>query len=273
MSYTEWLKGMAKLPKSAEFCLTDVTERISSGTTVINFLITEALGDDIDPNSRRGGTSKVCRPRMYLYCGDSEEANGGRSENFTTIEIAEPIAGVEKRCISTYSFSLHDFYTLQSRLCESVLASLTEKVNVISERSKAILESQLGDEIVKLVTVRLSTGEEQDSGLKDLLVKQISGAMAKNIARPVKQAVGNDETVSELKLTDGELYWEYHHNTRIDLELHWKGIQLNWDGSEGSVTTDIKQLCVRDTFLYLVNLPSFGKMIASKLEKIVFRDS
>jgi hypothetical protein len=31
----------------------------------------------------------------------------------------------------------------------------------------------------------------------------------------------------------------------------------------------VEALCVRDTFLYLVNLPSFGQMIAGRLAKIM----
>ena len=271
MNYNEWLRALAKLPKSAEFCLADVTERISSGNHVINFLITEAKGSDLDTTSRRGQKKDICRARTYItYYQDRDgqevvdinDPNGGRTE------ITEPIVEVEKSLVRDYSFSLHEFFLLNSRLCESVLSSLTTKITVISEHSKAVLESQLGDEIVKMVTKRLSGGDEEGASLKEMLISQVSDKMARYIVRPILRVAGSDEQVRELAITDGDLFWRYRHIDKMEIQLNWKGVQLHWDGKAGYVTNNAAVLCVRDTFLCLVNLPSFGEMIAGKLAKL-----
>jgi len=276
VNYAEWLRALAQLPKSAEFCLADVTERISSGNHVINFLITEAKGSDLDTTLRRGQKKEVCRARTYVtYYQDREgievvdinDPNGGR------VEITEPIVEVEKSLVRAYSFSLHEFFLLNSRLCLSVLDSLTNKISVISEHSKAVLESQLGDEIVKMVTKRLAGGDEEGASLKEMLISQVSDKMERYLVRPMRRAVGADGQVQELAMQDGDLFWRYQHVDKMDIQLNWKGVQLHWDGKAGYVTNNKEVLCVRDTFLCLVNLPSFGEMIAGKLAKIVFRDS
>jgi hypothetical protein len=270
-SYTEWLRDLEKLPKTAEFCMMDVTERISAGDRMINFLVTEAKGQDIVPNGRRGQKHDVCRPRLYLGMDriDMADTNGGR------IEITEPIVEVEKSFVRSYSYSLHEFFIFQTRLCESVLSSLTTKIGVISERSTALLESQLGDEVVKLVTQRLSGEDAGDASLKKMLITQISDAMEKHIIQPVQQVISRgDATVQRLEIQDkDDLSWDYQASGRgagkMDFNMTWKGITLHWDGSETHVTTTVEALCVRDTFLYLVNLPSFGQMIAGRLAKIM----
>lgn len=268
MNYNEWLRELAKLPKSAEFCLADVTERISSGASVLNFLITEAVGEDNDGESRRGRTKPVCRPRIYIGRDGAEPIDmanptGGR------IEITEPLGDVEKNFVREYAFSLHEFYLLQGRLCQSVLASLTTKIEIISERSKALLESVLGDEIVKMVTKRLTGADEEDSSLKHLLVNQISGQMARKVVQPIHRI--RDESIVKLTIRDPktDLYWEYVHENLTELILNWKGVSLHWDGTKGYVTNSIEVLCVRDTFLMMVNLSSFGELIAAKLAKIM----
>ena len=79
-AYSEWLKELENLAKEAEFCLTDITENISSGNHVVNFLITEAVGHDPDMVSRRGRINEVCRPRIYIGLDkiDLTDPNGGR---------------------------------------------------------------------------------------------------------------------------------------------------------------------------------------------------
>jgi hypothetical protein len=270
MSYTEWLRTLEKLPKTAEFCLSDVTERISAGENVINFLITENVGQDIEPGSRRGRTRQVCRPRMFVGLG---LLSLSCSQDDMT-EIKEPLADVEKYFVRNWEFSLHDFYVLQSRLCESALASLTNKIAVISESSVAVLESQLGNEVVKLITKKLSGEAVEEAGLKQLMQSQLASAMYKNVVHPVMKLTKGDDTIKNLSIMSDPIYWEY---TRLDpnsskiseLRIAWKGIQLAWDGTEGQVQGNSETFCVRDMFLFMVNLPSFGEIIAAKLEKIL----
>lgn len=274
MAYNDWLRALSKLPKSAEFCLADVTERVSAGDNVLNFVITEAVGDDLMPTGRRGQTEKVCRPRTYIVLGSSEV-----NAEHRPVEIAEPLAAVEKTMISKYQFSLHEFYILNQRLCESVLTSLTTKVGVISQSSAAVLESQLGKEIVQLITKRLEGAPEEAANLKSLLIDHLAGAMNKAVIKQLRE-VRNDvhESVLEavtIKDTVNEMWWSFTMTEerpglgRYDLAVNWKEIQLSWTGGKASVLGNVKQLCCRDMFLFLVNLPAFGKMIATKLAKIM----
>ena len=263
MSYTEWLRDLSALPKTAEFCLMDVEERVSVGSRVLNFLITEAKGQDVDDSRRRGQTKEVCRPRIYVYCG---------THRLESIEICEPLQTVDKKCINTYDFSLHEFYMMQSRLCESVLASLTTKIGVISERSGALLESQLGDEIVKLVTAKLQGVDVGLDSLKSLLISQIKSRMPKDVIQPVNRIIRRDNKVQRLSVRENpDLIWDYtaRDSNGMILKVTWKGIVLGWDGSSASISGTPEAVCARDTFLFIANLPSFGQMIATRLAKIM----
>ena len=79
MSYTNWLRDLAKLPAEAQFCLMDVDEQISSGDHVLKFKITEAKGKD-PVEGNKGREEDVCRPRMYFGYGDTDmmSDSGGR---------------------------------------------------------------------------------------------------------------------------------------------------------------------------------------------------
>ncbi len=266
MSYTEWLRELSKLPKTAEFCLTDVSERISAGTRVINFLITEAKGNDLDDTRRRGQTKEVCRPRMYVCVEGAEDTSSKR------IEITEPVAAIDKQFINECSWSLHEFYVMQSRLCESVLSSLTTKIGVISERSASLLESQLGDEVVKLVTQKLEGVDVGMQSLKTLLLRQIVSAMPQQIVRPINRVVSRQSKLQRMEFQETEdLFWKYESmaSNRMGVYLTWKGITLAWTGQSAVVEGAEEVVCVRDTFLFIANLPSFGQMIATRLAKIL----
>ncbi len=272
MSYTEWLRELAKLPKSAEFCLTDVSERISSGDKVVNFLITEAKGQDIDDSRRRGQTKEVCRPRIYFGIGDVDMS----ADDGERIEIKEPVGQLDKQCISAFSVSLHEMYILQSRLCESVLGSLTNKIGVIAERSTALLESQLGDEVIKLVTAKLEGIDVGMASLKNLLVRQITSAMPKQLVQPVHRLFLHDERkgmqLQRIEFQENDdLYWKYEAMTypRFGLYVTWKGVTLSWTGQDASISGQEDAVCVRDTFLFVANLPSFASMITARLAKIL----
>ena len=268
MSYTDWLRELSKLPKTAEFCLTDVSERISAGNRVINFVITEAKGQD--GTSRRGQTKEVCRPRMFVSVeGDLAEVIDHR------IEITEPVAAIDKKFINECSWSLHEFYVMQSRLCESVLSSLTRKIAVISERSTALLESQLGDEVVKLVTQKLEGVDVGMASLKTLLISQITSRMMNDVIRPVRRKLPGREVGAKLNVLEfqenHELTWQLKQDDGepMGLTITWKGIVLTWVRDHAVVSGAEEAVCVRDTFLFIANLPSFGQMIATRLAKIM----
>jgi hypothetical protein len=70
-----------------------------------------------------------------------------------------------------------------------------------------------------------------------------------------------------------DLLWEFNRNLSngFDLEVSWKTVKLSWrqDQASGQVNGNIKEMCVRDLFLCMVNLPSFGQAIAAKMAKII----
>ena len=151
MSYTNWLRDLAKLSAEAQFCLMDVDEQISSGDHVLKFKITEAKGKD-PVEGNKGREEDVCRPRMYFGYGDTDmmSDSGGR------LEITEqPRISVDRACIQDWSFSIHEFYIMHQQLCDSVLTSLQAKIGIVADGSKMLLEAQLGSEIDKLITLRL----------------------------------------------------------------------------------------------------------------------
>ncbi len=273
MSYTEWIKELAKLPKTAEFCLTDVTERISAGDVVLNFAIKEAKGTDIAANTgrRRLKTVEVCRPRMYV----GSDFNSERKD--FEIEINEPLAQVEKSLVSKFGFSLHEFYVHNWRLCDSVQSALASKIAIISERSAAVMAAQLGEEVINLITKRLAGDEmDEDNSLKALMQRQLSGAMAKAIVKPVcRIAELSHMHVRQLSVVEEELEleWEFTEGAPsinpLIIKLTWKDISLAWNGSEAAIDGQIATLCARDMLLFMVNLPAFGETICRRLAKVM----
>ena len=269
-AYSEWLKELENLAKEAEFCLTDITENISSGNHVVNFLITEAVGHDPDMVSRRGRINEVCRPRIYIGLDkiDLTDPNGGRCE------VKEPLSHVEKDFIRDYSFSLNEYFMFNSALCRSVLSSLRDKITLVSERSKALLESAVGDELVKMITARLLGEEISDTSLKNLVIRQVEARMEESVGVPIKELLLQEKVseVKRLEIQDGEISWEYQvKNGGFDINLHWKGITFRWDDQNhrGNIGVNLDTLSVRNMFLYLVNLPSFGQIVARRLAKII----
>jgi hypothetical protein len=158
-----------------------------------------------------------------------------------------------------------------SALCLSALSSLREKIGLLSERSKGLLESQVGDEIVQLVTRRLTGGEVEDATLKTLLVKQVEMRLGECVGVPVRELLQRAPkvTVKRLDVEESDLSWEYQAG--FEISLHWKEVSFRWDdqNKRGNVAMNLDTLSVRDTFLYLVNLPPFGQMITRRLAKMM----
>ena len=269
-AYSEWLKELETMAKEAEFCLTDITENISSGNHVVSFLITEAVGHDSDMVSRRGRINEVCRPRIYIGLDkiDLTDPNGGRCE------IKEPLSHVEKDFIRDYSFSLNEYFMFNNALCKSALSSLKDKITLVSERSKALLESAVGDELVKMITARLLGGDVEDASLKNLVIRQVEARLEESVGIPIRELLSKEKSgeVKRLEIQDGEISWEYQvKNGGFDINLHWKGIIFRWDDQNhrGNVAVNLDTLSVRNMFLYLVNLPSFGQIVTRRLAKII----
>ena len=116
MNYNEWVHELEKLPRSAEFALTDVQENITSGRK-ISFLITECNGGDVEVIGRRGRTVEKCHPRIFLGVDLSEEEM--QTVNGPRIEIKDPVGQLDKDFIrlAVPPFSIHEFYILNPGLC------------------------------------------------------------------------------------------------------------------------------------------------------------
>lgn len=266
MSYTNWLRDLAKLPAEAQFCLMDVDEQISSGDHVLKFKITEAKGKD-------PVEGYVCRPRMYFGYGDTDMMSDGGGR----LEITEqPRISVDRACIRDWNFSVHEFYIMHQQLCDSVLTSLQAKIGIVADGSKMLLEAQLGSEIDKLITLRLQGGDVEDTSFKKLLVGQLADkvmVMVEPVRRVVKTASIKYPAVNTVSFSESDdLLWEYNRNSNgFDLEVSWKTVKLSWRHGQasGNVNGNIKEMCVREMFLCMVNLPSFGQAIAAKMAKII----
>ena len=273
MSYTNWLRDLAKLPAEAQFCLMDVDEQISSGDHVLKFKITEAKGKD-PVEGYKGREEDVCRPRMYFGYGDTDMMSDGGGR----LEITEqPRISFDRACIRDWNFSVHEFYIMHQQLCDSVLTSLQAKIGIVADGSKMLLEAQLGSEIDKLITLRLQGGDVEDTSFKKLLVGQLADKVMVMV-KPVRRAVftAGDPlypAVNTVSFSESDdLLWEYNRNNNgFDLEVSWKTVKLSWRHGQasGQVNGNIKEMCVREMFLCMVNLPSFGQAIAAKMAKII----
>jgi hypothetical protein len=144
MNYNEFLKSLGDLHNDAEFCLMDVTERISVGDKTIEFLITEDEG--YERINRRTGKN-VYRTRVYLSCPGVDNSR---------IEINDDSrTGLDKTTINSWGFSLHEMYLFNPALFEGAYQSVKQKIVVVGESSKALLEAAMGEQITKLITARL----------------------------------------------------------------------------------------------------------------------
>ena len=158
MKYTEFIKALGDLHQEAEFCLLDVTERISVGDKTIEFLITEDEG--FEKIGRRGGKNTY-RTRVYLTCPSVDNSR---------IEVND--ISLDKAIISGWGFSLHEMFIFNPAIFEGAYTSLKQKVGVVGESSKALLEAALGEQMTKLITARLQ-GEDVSADIRKMLHERI----------------------------------------------------------------------------------------------------
>jgi hypothetical protein len=170
--YNDWLKAMAILSKEAEFCLVDVTERISAGDKTIEFLITEDEGYD-RVGHRRG--QNTFRTRVYLECPGAETN--------ARIEINDnAFTSIDKTTVADWGFSVQEMFLFNRSLFEGAYNSLKGKVAVVGESSKALLEAALGEQITKLITARLQ-GEDVSSDIRKMLHEHIREIISDKLRR------------------------------------------------------------------------------------------
>jgi hypothetical protein len=125
-----------------------------------------------------------------------------------------------------------------------------------------------------MITARLLGEEVSDASLKSLVIRQVEARMEESVGIPIRELLLQEKVseVKRLEIQDGEISWEYQvKNGGFDISLHWKGITFRWDDQNhrGNIGVNLDTLSVRNMFLYLVNLPSFGQIITRRLAKII----
>jgi hypothetical protein len=261
MNYNDFIKALSDLHNDAEFCLTDVSERISIGDKTIEFLITEEGG--YEKIGRRGGRNTY-RTRVYV---SYPSIQGSR------IEVSDiSRAGLDKATIGCWGESIHEMFVFNPALFEGAYVSLKQKVVVVGESSKALLEAALGEEITKLITARLQ-GEDVSADIRKMLHQHIQQIITDKVAPEVKiAAMGTAVTKLGIK-KDADFIWDFEREDDGDfnLRIRWKSLQYGYQARNQNVwlmNQEAQDFCVRDAFLFSVNLPTFSVQIASTIERV-----
>jgi hypothetical protein len=259
--YNDWLKNMARLSKEAEFCLVDVTERISAGDKTIEFLITEDEGYD-RVGHRRG--QNTFRTRVYLECP-------GAATN-ARIEINDnAFTSIDKITVADWGFSVQEMFLFNRSIFEGVYQSLKDKIAVVGESSKALLEAALGEQITKLITARLQ-GEDVSGDIRKMLHEHIREIISDKVAPGVKIA-SYRTAITKLGIRkDADFNWDFEREDDNDfnLKIRWKSLHYGYQGRNQNVwlmNQEATNFCVRDAFLFSINLPAFGEQIAQTIKK------
>jgi hypothetical protein len=260
MNYNDFIKALGDLHQDAEFCLTDVTERISIGDKTIEFLITEEGG--YEKIGRRGGRNTY-RTRVYV---SYPSIDGSR------IEVNDcSRTGLDKATIDCWGNSIHEMFMFNPALFEGACLSLKQKVTAVGESSKALLEAALGEEITKLITARLQ-GEDVSADIRKMLHEHIREIIVEKVAPEVKiAAMGTAVTKLGIK-KDADFIWDFEREDDGDfnLRIRWKSLQYGYQARNEQVwlmNQEAQDFCVRDAFLFSVNLPTFAEQIANTIEK------
>ena len=117
MNYNDFIKALGDLHHDAEFCLMDVSERISVGDKTIEFLITEDTG--YDKIGRRGG-KQAYRTRVYICCPGATNAR---------IEVNDSSrAGLDRATIDSWGISIHEMFIFSPAPFEGAYFSLKQKI-------------------------------------------------------------------------------------------------------------------------------------------------
>ena len=260
--YNDWLKAMAGLSKAVEFCLVDVTERISTGDKTIEFLITEDVG--YDRIGRRSGKTTY-RTRVYISYPSMVNSR------IEVCDISRP--GLDTATIDSWGTSIHEMFVFNPALFEGAYLSLKQKVAAVGESSRALLEAALGEQMTKLITARLQ-GEDVSADIRKMLNQHIHQIIADKVAPEVKIA-SYGTFITKLGIRkDGDFGWEFGRegeSSDFNLRIRWKSLRYGYQARNQNVwlmNQEVQDFCVRDAFLFSVNLPTFGEKIARMIEKV-----
>jgi hypothetical protein len=163
-------------------------------------------------------------------------------------------------------------FVFNPALFEGAYLSLKQKVAVVGESSKALLEAALGEQITKLITARLQ-GEDVSADIRKMLHQHIQQIIAQKVAPEVKiAAMGTAVTKLGIK-KDADFIWDFERDDDGDfnLKIRWKSLHYGYQARNQNVwlmNQEAQDFCVRDAFLFSVNLPALGEQIVNMIAKI-----
>ena len=262
MNYNDFIKALGDLHHDAEFCLMDVSERISVGDKTIEFLITEDTG--YDKIGRRGG-KQAYRTRVYVCCPG---ATNSRIEVNDSSRI-----GLDRATIDGWGTSIHEMFIFNPALFEGAYFSLKQKIKAVGESSQSLLEAAMGEEMTKLITARL-LGQEVSADIRNMLNRHIQQIITDKVGPEVKTvSAKSDMTKLGIRKDDG-LSWEFDRegvSYDFSLIIRWKSLHYGYQSRNQNswlVNQEVAYFCVRDAFLFSVNLPAFGGQITNMIERV-----
>jgi hypothetical protein len=240
----------------------DVSERISVGDRTIEFLITEDEG--YERINRRTGKN-IYRTRVYISCPDVDNSRIEVSENSRT--------GLDKATIDSWGFSIHELFIFNPTLFEGVWQSLKQKITMVGESSKALLEATLGEQITKLITARLQ-GEDVSADIRNMLDQHIKEMILAKVVPRIRE-ISLSTPITRLGIKNGDSFsWDFDREGEkgdFTLKIRWKSLHYGYQNRNEQVWLmgqEVGEFCVRDAFLFAVNLPTFGLQIALAIENM-----
>ena len=129
----------------------------------------------------------------------------------------------------------------------------------------------MGEQITKLITARLQ-GEDVSADIRKMLHEHIRGIITDKVAPAVKIA-SYRTVITKLGIRkDADFSWDFEREDDNDfnLKIRWKSLHYGYQRRNQNVwlmNQEATDFCVRDAFLFSVNLPTFGEHIAKTIEK------
>jgi len=180
---------------------------------------------------------------------------------------------LDRSTIDIWGFSIHELFIFNPTLFEGAYQSLKQKIAIVGESSKALLEATLGEQITKLITVRLQ-GEDVSADIRNMLDQHIKEMILAKVVPRIREASLETQITNLGIKKDIDFSWDFQReNDRGDftLKIRWKSLHYGYQNQNEQVWLmgqEVGDFCVRDAFLFSVNLPTFGLQIALAIENM-----
>jgi hypothetical protein len=141
----------------------------------------------------------------------------------------------------------------------------------MAESSKVVLEAAMGEKILKLVAERLQ-GDNVHGDIKRMLDEHIRETLLSEVMPGIRRDSKMTHITKLGIKVDNNFTWEFENDDEdFNLDLTWKSLRYRFTGRTVSVSLlrqEADSFCVRDAFLFSVNLPTFGDQIANTIEMV-----